>query len=82
MAAPTKRAGPGPRRALTEDEILDAAAAGIRTSGEQAADLVMGVDVEPADGNTSVVILGAACWSGDRCGRAGPGWATSVAIRA
>jgi hypothetical protein len=42
----------------------------------------MGVDVELADGNTSVVILGVACWSGDLRGQANPAWATSVAVRA
>jgi hypothetical protein len=50
--------------------------------GEQAADLLMSVDVELADGNTSVVILGVFRWSGDLCGRASPVWATSVAVRA
>jgi hypothetical protein len=51
--------------------------------GEQTADdLFMGVDVELADGNTSVVILGVACWSGDLRGQANPAWATSVAVRA
>ncbi len=34
----------------------------------------MGMDVELADGNTSVVILGPVCE------RAGPVWATSAAV--
>ncbi len=36
----------------------------------------MGVDAELADDNTSVVILGPVC------GRAGPVWATSAAVKA